>query len=58
MVAFNQAQSPALVRTLIFHIADIGISIPEQKNDGTKLTALRCFCYPEADLGAQSDNKK
>ena len=28
------------------------------KNDGTKLTALRCFCYPGADLGPESDNKK
>ena len=57
MIAFNEAQSLPLIKTLIFYISDIGISIPQQ-NDGTKLTALRCFCYLGADLRPESDNKK
>ena len=57
MVAFNQAQSPALVRTLIFHVVNIGISIPQRKRrDKTNSAAV--FLIPWSGFGARKRQQK
>ena len=55
--SFNQAQSPALVRTLISHIADIGISIPQQKRRD-KPNSAAVFLIPWSGFGARKRQQK
>ena len=57
MIAFNEAQSLPLIKTLIFYISDIGISIPQQKRrDKTNSAAV--FLLPWSGLGARKRQQK